>query len=194
MAFSCRGKASTASSTAPRRALLHSPASRPRPTTCSGSSAYSGEIYVTRLRFKLGGRPVLSRFFYTIDILRSRYNFLYVLCAGGAPDPASMGSHSPVRKRVFFSHLYIQMHHFTKTGSGQTYLIHSRGKFYQDRLGTNIGKALKKRRVSLGGLQAARAFLRHLGRGTERGPLVVADRCNFFLSVPVFQPFLSRFF
>lgn len=24
-----------------------------------------------------------------------RYNFLYVLCAGGAPEPASMGSHTP---------------------------------------------------------------------------------------------------
>ena len=26
----------------------------------------------------------------------------------------------PVRKRVFLRHLHIKMHHFTKTGSGQT--------------------------------------------------------------------------
>jgi hypothetical protein len=31
-----------------------------------------------------------------VGLLRTcRYNFLYVLCAGGVPEPASMGSHTP---------------------------------------------------------------------------------------------------
>jgi hypothetical protein len=86
-----------------------------------------------------------------------------------------------VRKRVFLRHFTLKMHHFTKTGSGQTQGKFRKGRasaankvtpslgvrtwrafngwvevsknglfempfiyFYQDRLGTNIGKAQKK--------------------------------------------------
>ena len=55
------------------------------------------QSFLVTLRIVQSGEPLLCQqlVLSSTHMCGGRYNFLYVLCAGGAPEPASMGSHTP---------------------------------------------------------------------------------------------------